>query len=237
MSVKYFSVFSFAYFSVAFSYADAATCEIGGKFGFFNQNQIQQICRQKRYCSTFIVNGQNCADLDPRKKSKTKSVAAKQSNGTIRQVQESLNGLGFNSGKPDGIYGSKTDRALKEFYRTIGKTYDGRVSFNELEDIRLYKNSDVGRVNLIKAAQRKLNQLGFNAGAADGVYGNNTKSAITEFYTSIGKTYDGYLDSRELTELNAYQNSPPKRKKIVIIDAPKVDEQEILEAVEIDLTS
>ena len=55
--------------------------------------------------------------------------------------------------------------------------------------------------NTILNAQRILTQLGFNPGPIDGAFGAKTKGALNAFYTSIGKSYDGLLDSNELVEL------------------------------------
>lgn len=55
--------------------------------------------------------------------------------------------------------------------------------------------------NTILNAQRILTQLGFKPGPIDGAYGTKTKGALDEFYTSIGKNYDGLLDANELIEL------------------------------------
>ena len=55
----------------------------------------------------------------------------------------------------------------------------------------------------IKEAQRLLNNLGLNAGPADGVWGKNTESAITKFYARESLTFDGKIDQNELTDLRA----------------------------------
>ena len=55
--------------------------------------------------------------------------------------------------------------------------------------------------NTILNSQRILTQLGFNPGPIDGAFGAKTKGALNAFYTSIGKSYDGLLDSNELVEL------------------------------------
>ena len=50
-------------------------------------------------------------------------------------------------------------------------------------------------------AQRMLNQLGYNAGAVDGVYGGKTKRALEAFYSDNGGAFDGKLDANEVTDL------------------------------------
>jgi len=43
----------------------------------------------------------------------------------IAQLQQKLNGLGFDSGRVDGVFGPDTDRALREFQRNVGTDVDG----------------------------------------------------------------------------------------------------------------
>lgn len=43
----------------------------------------------------------------------------------VTALQEMLNGLGFDSGKADGIYGPKTEAAVKRFQEANGLTVDG----------------------------------------------------------------------------------------------------------------
>lgn len=58
-----------------------------------------------------------------------------------------------------------------------------------------------------KEAQILLNQLGYKAGAADGIWGSKTKSAIKKFYLNQGSKFDGVLDQNELLDLeNAARN-------------------------------
>jgi peptidoglycan lytic transglycosylase B len=59
----------------------------------------------------------------------------------------------------------------------------------------------------IERIQGRLNKLGFDAGAADGVMGPATRSALRAFQQSTGIIPDGYPDSKTLTAL-AVQASP-----------------------------
>ena len=51
-------------------------------------------------------------------------------------------------------------------------------------------------------AQRLLNELGYNAGPIDGLFGLKTKSALEEFYLVIGDTFDGNLSTNEILDLS-----------------------------------
>ena len=67
----------------------------------------------------------------------------------------------------------------------------------------------------VKNVQYLLNQIGFNAGKEDGVYGNTTKKALVDFYESQGKIFDGSADQNEISDL-ILENSKfmPTKNKI-----------------------
>jgi N-acetylmuramoyl-L-alanine amidase len=45
-------------------------------------------------------------------------------------LQRKLNALGFDSGKEDGLFGPRTDRAVREFQRNVGEDADGVVGLH-----------------------------------------------------------------------------------------------------------
>ena len=55
----------------------------------------------------------------------------------------------------------------------------------------------------VRQAQRMLNQLGYNAGVVDGLYGGKTKRALEAFYADNGGSFDGSLDANEVADLLA----------------------------------
>ena len=55
----------------------------------------------------------------------------------------------------------------------------------------------------VDTAQRLLNQLGYNAGVIDGLYGGKTRRALEEFYADNGSSFDGKLDANEVADLKA----------------------------------
>ena len=54
----------------------------------------------------------------------------------------------------------------------------------------------------VLATQKKLNELGFNAGAVDGIWGNTTKNALIEYLSTKGLKFDGSLDNNEFKMLD-----------------------------------
>ena len=55
---------------------------------------------------------------------------------TVSDAQQILNQLGYNAGSVDGAYGSKTRRALEQFYKDAGSLYDGELDTNEVNDLQ-----------------------------------------------------------------------------------------------------
>jgi peptidoglycan hydrolase-like protein with peptidoglycan-binding domain len=53
----------------------------------------------------------------------------------------------------------------------------------------------------MRQVQQKLNDLGYNAGQVDGIWGPNTKSAITNFQHSKGLQATGRLDENTANAL------------------------------------
>ncbi|MCM1114934.1 MAG: spore cortex-lytic enzyme [Clostridium sp.] len=53
----------------------------------------------------------------------------------------------------------------------------------------------------VKSIQRKLSSLGYYKGSVDGIYGNATKTAVTQFQRNCGITADGICGSQTLLYL------------------------------------
>ena len=55
--------------------------------------------------------------------------------------------------------------------------------------------------------QQKLHSLGYYSGSIDGIYGTNTKKAVTEFQKSCGLTPDGIAGTKTLSYLGLSSSS------------------------------
>lgn len=54
----------------------------------------------------------------------------------------------------------------------------------------------------VKELQQTLNRLGYNVGAADGIFGNNTKNAVLQYQRDNGLTADGIVGANTWGALN-----------------------------------
>ena len=68
--------------------------------------------------------------------------------------------------------------------------------------------------------QRGLTALGFDVGAADGIFGARTRAGIGKWQLSLGEVATGYLDAgASQTLLKAGEAVPPEPKRIVVGEA------------------
>lgn len=62
----------------------------------------------------------------------------------VTELQRRLNQLGFNAGRPDGIFGPAVDLALREFQRGVGVSADGTCALDTLRAFERLSRSIVG---------------------------------------------------------------------------------------------
>jgi membrane-bound lytic murein transglycosylase B len=118
------------------------------------------------------------------------------------ELQTLLNGLGYNAGSPDGLFGSNTRRAVAQFQGDQHLVADGFPTTALLDQVRVRagvstdngpgsSSSDAASDDDdaphgldtagIRTLQRQLKRLGYYGGAADGAIGPATRSAIRAF--------------------------------------------------------
>lgn len=110
------------------------------------------------------------------------------------ELQTLLNGLGYDAGPTDGLFGSSTRRAVRAFQADQGQAADGFPTAALLDQVRARAGVAVEPPRTprglqragIRELQRLLNRLGYNAGTADGVIGERTRAAIRAFERDRG---------------------------------------------------
>ena len=94
----------------------------------------------------------------------------------VELVQLMLNEKGYACGTADGIFGTKTKNAVETYQKAKGLSVDGIVGNNTYAKLFtdcLLKNGSRGE--LVRELQTRLNEQGYNAGTADGIFGSNTE--------------------------------------------------------------
>ena len=117
-----------------------------------------------------------------------------------RSIQERLIDLGYMRGGADGIFGEKSQAALKQFQSIHGLEATGLPDDETRE--KLFADSartlprrltGGSKGDAVVELQEKLIQYGFLRGEADGSYGTGTASAVTRFQKHLqaqGKAED-----------------------------------------------
>jgi N-acetylmuramoyl-L-alanine amidase len=118
----------------------------------------------------------------------------------VRDLQQRLVALGFTITDEAGEFDAGTDAAVRAVQDGRGLRVDGIVgrqtwsalveSGYSLGDRLLYLRRPMLRGDDVVDLQRRLNALGFDAGREDGILGDDTHRALTEFQRDSGLAAD-----------------------------------------------
>lgn len=135
----------------------------------------------------------------------------------VYKLQENLNKLGYNTGKPDGKYGNGTKSAVAKFQILYGISSDGIAGVTTQDAITKSinrMNSGIlsrGQIsNDVKILQNNLITLGYLSGNADGQFGAGTESAVKAFQKAYKLSQDGLAGKEtrsKITEVIKKNNS------------------------------
>lgn len=125
---------------------------------------------------------------------------------TIKKYQQRLKDLGYLTSTPDGTYGRDTENAVKEFqarHALIADGYLGPTTISELMSKNAQANAIVVGMNgsTVEKIQKRLIELGYLSGKADGRFGSNTEQAVCNFQNQHKLTVDGKVGKKTLNLL------------------------------------
>ncbi|MDN5276885.1 MAG: peptidoglycan DL-endopeptidase LytE [Clostridiales bacterium] len=140
----------------------------------------------------------------------------------VKKMQQALIEQGFLSGKADGIFGPLTRAAVMAFQRAKGLVVDGIAGPKTLNalygsesftggnssDEQPSRSATISRTlrlgdrgQDVAILQNRLNQLKFNCGKADGIFGPTTYAAVVAFQKKNGLVADGIVGPKTLAVL------------------------------------
>ncbi|MEI2642834.1 MAG: N-acetylmuramoyl-L-alanine amidase [Candidatus Nanopelagicales bacterium] len=120
----------------------------------------------------------------------------------VAEVRDRLIRLALLPAAAPQTFDDAMDRAVRAFQQQQGLTVDGLVgpeTFRRLEEARwnlgdrtlFYSPGHMQSGDDVAQLQRRLTDLGFDAGRVDGVFGPNTDHALRDFQRQIGVKTDG----------------------------------------------
>lgn len=126
-------------------------------------------------------------------------------------VQAGLQALGYEVGTADGIFGQKTQEAIKAFQRDNDLAETGRLGPQWLG--LFYQD-------VVKDLQFKLSKIGYSTQGTDGKMGSRTRSAIGDFRRekALANPDYPYLDGLLISSVDRAFNTQEKRRKAAIAE-------------------
>lgn len=140
----------------------------------------------------------------------------------VSDVQKRLHDLGYSSTAfeaemREAYYGENTSQAVRDFQEARGLRIEGSVDETtwqelveasiRLGDRFLYLRIPPFRGDDVREVQRYLNRLGFNAGREDGIFGQDTDSALRAFQHNMGLPVDGIAGSSTISCLQRLKHA------------------------------
>ena len=110
----------------------------------------------------------------------------------VKQLQQNLIGMGYLEGAADGIYGSGTKAAVKEFQRDFGLSIDGNAGEATQSALR----------SAVVRLQVELKARGYTPGSADGKFGGKTKKALQAYQEDNNLDKTGAADADTWAAIN-----------------------------------
>ncbi len=132
----------------------------------------------------------------------------------VRDLQEALKALGHDPGPVDGVFGAKTESAVRAFQQARGITVDGvvgRVTWINIDEAD--QSEPVLRVGSsglpVRRLQSRMSAVGFDTGGVDGRFSPKTETAVRQLQQRAGIRVDGVVGPQTWQVVDALENEGP----------------------------
>ncbi len=133
-----------------------------------------------------------------------------------KDLKRKLNKIGFGKIQVTTLYGSYTEKRVKDFQRYYGLKVTGIADSRTIAKIDEVYNSPFQkgkRHNDTKELKLKLNKIGFGKIQVTTLYGSYTEKRVKDFQRYYGLKVTGTADSRTRAKIDEIYNSPLQKGK------------------------
>jgi peptidoglycan hydrolase-like protein with peptidoglycan-binding domain len=132
----------------------------------------------------------------------------------VKDLQQALEALGLEVGGADGIFGQKTEDAVKAFQKLNGIDADGIVgpltwiNIDEADQSEpLLKQGSKGLA--VRRLQTRMQLAGFEIADVNGRFGPKTAAAVKALQKQAGLSVDGVVGPKTWAVVAALENEGP----------------------------
>ncbi len=129
----------------------------------------------------------------------------------VRDLQMALKALGHDPGPIDGVFGARTEAAVKAFQQEREITVDGivgRVSWINIDEAD--QSEPVLRVGSsglpVRRLQSRMTAVGFDTGGVDGRFSPKTEQAVRQLQQQSSLGIDGIVGPKTWAIVDALEN-------------------------------
>jgi len=129
----------------------------------------------------------------------------------VRDLQEALKALGHDPGPADGVFGGRTETAVKAFQQAREIGVDGIVGRVTWINIDEADQSEpvlrLGSTGLpVRRLQSRMSAVGFDTGGVDGRFSPKTEAAVKDLQQRSHLTVDGIVGKKTWDIVDALEN-------------------------------
>ena len=164
-----------------------------GHFGSKTRAALEKFQKDEGLDITGEMNKATWAAMDKRSLGIRGGAAARTAE-QIKRMQQALIGLGYLNDKADGVYGSKTREAVRQYQKAHGLTADGSAGSKTMTSLK----------NTVTALQSDLARKGYYTGKIDSSFGSGTQAAVKAYQKKNGLNQTGIAGASTMKKLYGY---------------------------------